>query len=65
MEERNGVVQEVRNLGSVRSEDVYDVAKGRTKQDGLVRGGTVRQFNTFRYDMYNRCERYACQCASR
>jgi hypothetical protein len=31
------MVQEVRNLCSARNEDVYDVAKGRAKQDELVR----------------------------
>ena len=65
MEERNGVVQEVRNLGSARSEGVYDGAKRRARQDGLVRGDTAQLFNTFRREMYNRREHYACQCASR
>jgi len=38
VEEQNGVVQEVRSLYTSGSEDVYDVAIGRAKQDGLVRG---------------------------
>jgi hypothetical protein len=60
-----GVTQEVRNLGSARSEGMFDRAKGRARQDGLVRGDTAQLLNTFRCDMYNNCQYYACQRASR
>jgi hypothetical protein len=32
---------------------MYDEAKGRAKQDGLVRGDSVQQLDAPRYDMYN------------